>query len=98
MQSEKPQSEWLYKGTLDCFGKIMKDEGAAVNATLATRMYEKYGRSAPHASSSESLLVAFRNSDVLKGDIASLLYASSSKAVLLFIGVTGEYLRVSRSL
>merc|ERR1712072_855217 len=27
MQSEKPQSEWLYKGTMDCFGKIMKDEG-----------------------------------------------------------------------
>lgn len=29
MQSEKPQSEWLYKGTLDCFAKIMKDEGTA---------------------------------------------------------------------
>lgn len=27
MQSEKPQSEWLYKGTMDCFVKIMKDEG-----------------------------------------------------------------------
>jgi solute carrier family 25 (adenine nucleotide translocator) protein 4/5/6/31 len=27
MQSEKPQSEWLYKGTMDCFGKIMKEEG-----------------------------------------------------------------------
>ena len=27
MQSEKPQSEWLYKGTVDCFFKIMKDEG-----------------------------------------------------------------------
>merc|ERR1712100_916153 len=29
MQSEKPQSEWLYKGTMDCFAKIMKDEGFA---------------------------------------------------------------------
>jgi solute carrier family 25 (mitochondrial adenine nucleotide translocator), member 4/5/6/31 len=27
MQSEKPQSEWLYKGTVDCFYKILKDEG-----------------------------------------------------------------------
>jgi solute carrier family 25 (adenine nucleotide translocator) protein 4/5/6/31 len=27
MQSEKPPEEWLYKGTVDCFGKIMKDEG-----------------------------------------------------------------------
>lgn len=27
MQSEKPQSEWMYKGTVDCFWKILKDEG-----------------------------------------------------------------------
>merc|ERR1712178_143209 len=27
MQSEKPQEEWVYKGTMHCFGKIMKDEG-----------------------------------------------------------------------
>ena len=27
MQSEKPQAEWLYKGTVDCFFKILKDEG-----------------------------------------------------------------------
>lgn len=27
MQSEKPQSEWLYKGTMDCFGKVMAEEG-----------------------------------------------------------------------
>ncbi|KAJ8600119.1 hypothetical protein CTAYLR_003485 [Chrysophaeum taylorii] len=27
MQSEKPQSEWVYKGTMDCFGKIMSQEG-----------------------------------------------------------------------
>merc|ERR1712127_115195 len=29
MQSEKPESEWVYKGTADCFGKIMKDEGVS---------------------------------------------------------------------
>merc|ERR1712045_998189 len=28
MQSEKPESEWVYKGTADCFGKIIKEEGA----------------------------------------------------------------------
>jgi solute carrier family 25 (adenine nucleotide translocator) protein 4/5/6/31 len=27
MQSEKPEAEWVYKGTADCFGKIMKEEG-----------------------------------------------------------------------
>merc|ERR1711918_3886 len=27
MQAEKPAEEWVYKGTFDCFGKIMKDEG-----------------------------------------------------------------------
>jgi solute carrier family 25 (mitochondrial adenine nucleotide translocator), member 4/5/6/31 len=27
MQSEKPQSEWVYSGTMDCFSKIMKNEG-----------------------------------------------------------------------
>jgi solute carrier family 25 (adenine nucleotide translocator) protein 4/5/6/31 len=29
MQSEKPVEEWLYKGTMDCFVKIMKDEGTS---------------------------------------------------------------------
>jgi len=29
MQSEKPQEEWVYKGTADCFQKIMKEEGTA---------------------------------------------------------------------
>jgi solute carrier family 25 (adenine nucleotide translocator) protein 4/5/6/31 len=27
MQSEKPESEWVYKGTADCFSKIIKEEG-----------------------------------------------------------------------
>merc|ERR1712196_765035 len=27
MQSEKPQEEWVYKGTMDCFAKISSEEG-----------------------------------------------------------------------
>jgi len=27
MQSEKPKSEWMYKGTMDCFWKILREEG-----------------------------------------------------------------------
>ncbi|KAL6077206.1 ADP/ATP translocase [Balamuthia mandrillaris] len=27
MQSEKPKEAWIYKGTADCFGKILKEEG-----------------------------------------------------------------------
>ena len=29
MQSEKPKEEWVYKGTADCFRKIMAEEGTA---------------------------------------------------------------------
>ena len=29
MQSEKPQSEWVYKSTTDCFSKIMSEEGTS---------------------------------------------------------------------
>lgn len=29
MQSEKPKSEWVYSGTMDCFSKIMQTEGTA---------------------------------------------------------------------
>jgi len=27
MQSEKPKADWIYKGTADCFAKIIKEEG-----------------------------------------------------------------------
>jgi len=27
MQAEKPKSEWMYKGTVDCFVKVARDEG-----------------------------------------------------------------------
>lgn len=29
MQSEKPKSEWQYKGAADCFSKIAREEGTA---------------------------------------------------------------------
>jgi solute carrier family 25 (adenine nucleotide translocator) protein 4/5/6/31 len=29
MQSEKPKEQWMYKGTADCFTKVMKTEGVA---------------------------------------------------------------------
>jgi solute carrier family 25 (adenine nucleotide translocator) protein 4/5/6/31 len=29
MQSEKPPAEWMYKGTADCFWKILKEEGTS---------------------------------------------------------------------
>ena len=29
MQSEKPREEWVYSGTMDCFKKIMQDEGTS---------------------------------------------------------------------
>lgn len=29
MQSEKPKDKWVYSGTMDCFTKIMKDEGTS---------------------------------------------------------------------
>lgn len=29
MQSERPKEEWTYKGTGDCFSKILKEEGGA---------------------------------------------------------------------
>jgi solute carrier family 25 (adenine nucleotide translocator) protein 4/5/6/31 len=27
MQSEKPQEQWVYKNTVHCFAKVLKDEG-----------------------------------------------------------------------
>jgi len=29
MQSEKPKEQWVYKGTLDCLTKVMKEEGTS---------------------------------------------------------------------
>lgn len=29
MQSEKPKDQWIYKGTMDCLRKVLKDEGVS---------------------------------------------------------------------
>jgi solute carrier family 25 (adenine nucleotide translocator) protein 4/5/6/31 len=60
MQSEKPQSEWLYKGTLDCFGKIMKDEGAAA-------MFKGAGANALRTVGSALVLVLYGEIKVMMG-------------------------------
>lgn len=59
MQSEKPQSEWLYKGTIDCFQKIMKEEGT-------TAMFKGAGANALRTVGSALVLVLY-------GEIKELL-------------------------
>jgi len=60
MQSEKPQSEWLYKGTMDCFGKIMKDEGMAA-------MFKGAGANALRTVGSALVLVLYGEIKVMMG-------------------------------
>ena len=52
MQSEKPQSEWVYKGTSDCFAKIMKDEGV-------TALFKGAGANALRTVGSALVLVLY---------------------------------------
>jgi len=52
MQSEKPQSEWVYKGTADCFSKIMKDEGV-------TALFKGAGANALRTVGSALVLVLY---------------------------------------
>jgi solute carrier family 25 (adenine nucleotide translocator) protein 4/5/6/31 len=52
MQSEKPQSEWMYKGTMDCFAKIMKDEGT-------TALFKGAGANALRTVGSALVLVLY---------------------------------------
>jgi solute carrier family 25 (adenine nucleotide translocator) protein 4/5/6/31 len=60
MQSEKPPSEWLYKGTIDCFWKILKDEGP--NA-----MFKGAGANALRTVGSALVLVLYGEIKVLMG-------------------------------
>jgi len=60
MQSEKPPSEWLYKGTVDCFWKILKDEGP--NA-----MFKGAGANALRTVGSALVLVLYGEIKVLMG-------------------------------
>jgi len=52
MQSEKPEAEWLYKGTMDCFSKIVKDEGV-------TSMYKGAGANALRTVGAAMVLVLY---------------------------------------
>jgi solute carrier family 25 (adenine nucleotide translocator) protein 4/5/6/31 len=52
MQSEKPKSEWLYKGTMDCFFKIMKEEGT-------TALFKGAGANALRTVGSALVLVLY---------------------------------------
>lgn len=59
MQSEKPKSEWMYKGTADCFWKILKNEGT-------TAMFKGAGANALRTVGSALVLVLY-------GEIKTLL-------------------------
>jgi len=52
MQSEKPQSEWLYKGTVDCFWKILREEGT-------TALFKGAGANALRTVGSALVLVLY---------------------------------------
>jgi solute carrier family 25 (adenine nucleotide translocator) protein 4/5/6/31 len=60
MQSEKPESEWLYKGTLDCLNKIRKDEGTAA-------LFKGAGANALRTVGSAMVLVLYGEIKTLMG-------------------------------
>jgi len=60
MQSEKPKSEWLYSGTMDCFAKIMKKEGV-------TAMFKGAGANALRTVGSALVLVLYGEIKTLMG-------------------------------
>ena len=60
MQSEKPQSEWLYKGTMDCFAKVMKEEGI-------TALFKGAGANALRTVGSAMVLVLYGEIKVMLG-------------------------------
>jgi solute carrier family 25 (adenine nucleotide translocator) protein 4/5/6/31 len=59
MQAEKPKSEWIYKGTVDCFVKVAKDEGMGA-------MFKGSGANALRTVGSALVLVLY---DQLQGMI-----------------------------
>jgi len=60
MQSEKPKSEWLYKGTVDCFYKILKEEGT-------TALFKGAGANALRTVGSALVLVLYGEIKTLMG-------------------------------
>lgn len=59
MQSEKPKDQWLYKGTVDCFYKIMREEGTSA-------MFKGAGANALRTVGSALVLVLY-------GEIKSII-------------------------
>jgi len=60
MQSEKPKSEWMYKGTMDCFFKILREEGT-------TAMFKGAGANALRTVGSALVLVLYGEIKTLMG-------------------------------
>jgi len=52
MQSEKPKEQWVYKGTMDCFGKVVKEEGV-------TALFKGAGANALRTVGSALVLVLY---------------------------------------
>ncbi len=60
MQSEKPKSEWLYQGTVDCFWKILKEEGT-------TALFKGAGANALRTVGSALVLVLYGEIKTIMG-------------------------------
>merc|ERR1712134_202462 len=65
MQSEKPPEEWVYKGTMHCFNKILKDEGFGA-------LFKGAGANALRTVGSALVLVMY-------GEIKSMLEGPKAK-------------------
>jgi len=60
MQSEKPKDQWLYKGTMDCLFKIMKEEGN-------TSLFKGAGANALRTVGSAMVLVLYGEIKLMMG-------------------------------
>jgi len=60
MQSEKPKDQWVYKGSMDCLVKILKDEGM-------TALFEGAGANALRTVGSAMVLVLYDQFQQLLG-------------------------------
>jgi len=60
MQSEKPKDQWLYKGTVDCFFKILREEGTSA-------MFKGAGANALRTVGSALVLVLYGEIKALMG-------------------------------
>jgi len=60
MQSEKPKDQWLYKGTVDCFFKILREEGTGA-------MFKGAGANALRTVGSALVLVLYGEIKTMMG-------------------------------